>query len=348
MMAIISQKEDTEPVGGLAASGLTEQCSEDKKGEQSEGTAHDDWLIENYRVDWSLFLLIDRIHLDRLISQLILSNQPIIELSINKRSQMIILHAGFVDDQLLIWGETTLHDEGISSKKKKKASTDLPPFSPFNPPIQHFSDAFWEADFSFDAETTLTVIAWLPSTSNKPQPSSPILTDEGIVAEKNIAINPWQVTAIPLTKTQTVEFLSACAEKSMLVPGIVIGNDLRFWAQAFRFAAALVAQEQFLPGLKKKGDTFYASWQPVIRGEDTNRLAMLANAMPFACRALSFSIEDKPQTAATAILNRFTHQLVDQLVRSAWQISQASSPAPHTHMPACTINGFTPCVHRMD
>ena len=55
--------------------------------------------------------------------------------------------------------------------------------------------------------------------------------------------------ARPLTPAEAIELLAACAGKQVLKPGVVVSADLAWWAAALRFALALVAREQFLPGL---------------------------------------------------------------------------------------------------
>lgn len=95
------------------------------------------------------------------------------------------------------------------------------------------------------------------------------------------------MTAIPLSEEQTLELLCACVGKQTLASGVVVGGDLTFWAAAMRFAGALVARQQFLPGVIQKNGAFHARWQPICAGPDADRLVKLAKAMPHSCRALT-------------------------------------------------------------
>ena len=57
------------------------------------------------------------------------------------------------------------------------------------------------------------------------------------------------VTAVALHWPATIEFLCACAGKRALVPGLVVADDLAYWVQALRLAAAMVARQHFLPDI---------------------------------------------------------------------------------------------------
>ena len=54
---------------------------------------------------------------------------------------------------------------------------------------------------------------------------------------------------VQLAMPHAIEVLCASMGKQILTPGVVVGNDLAFWATVLRFAGTLTAQHQFLPGL---------------------------------------------------------------------------------------------------
>ena len=64
-------------------------------------------------------------------------------------------------------------------------------------------------------------------------------------------------------------------------------------------SGALVAREQFLPGLRQEGTTYRACWEPILTGAEAGRLAQLARAMPHACRALGRFAIGQSQTPST-------------------------------------------------
>jgi SNF2 family DNA or RNA helicase len=124
------------------------------------------------------------------------------------------------------------------------------------------------------------------------------------------------VTALPLDPERITALLCMSVGKQTLAPGVVAGRDLAFWAQAMRFAGALVARQQFLPGLEARDGRFRAIWEPALAGEDRHRLAALARDMPAAGRALSrVEADGPPSEPALSVLTVFMTGMIDHLVR---------------------------------
>ena len=180
--------------------------------------------------------------------------------------------------------------------------------------------ALREAGFSFaaDKKRIKTMTAWMPTMDNQPVASSPLIAEPPKSRAKPI-LTPWTTTALPLSPEQAVELLCACVGKQTLAPGVVVGGDLAFWATAMRFAAALVARQQFLPGVTDDAGTYRARWGPVFAGPDADRLATLAKAMPHICRALTRESILPPETPSRSVLCDFIDGIVDHLVRSPLQ-----------------------------
>ena len=80
---------------------------------------------------------------------------------------------------------------------------------------------------------------------------------------------------------------------------------------------ALVARQQYLPGLEKVDDGYAARWRPVLAGAEADAASALARAMPGACRAIGSEAEAPPETPAIRILADFLAETCDTLVRSA-------------------------------
>ena len=132
-----------------------------------------------------------------------------------------------------------------------------------------------------------------------------------------MSLEPWLITALPLPVPLTIDLLSACIEKDTLANGVLIGPTLAFWTRALRFAGALVAREQIVPGVRKNGTGWRASWQPVVTGADGQRMARLVRSMPQACRALTRSSDSPPDRPAMDLVNTFLGKVTDVLVRHA-------------------------------
>ena len=222
---------------------------------------------------------------------------------------MLLLHASVLDGQLLLWGETP-----PAPGKKRRAGKA--PASPFDPGSERLFTAIAEAlpHNSADWGDFLSRIAWLPSAAGRPVASSRLVAEPPTAGAVELA--PWTVTAIELPVDVAVELLCAAADRTTLIPGLVVGKALAFWTRALRFAAALVARQQFLPGVRQQGKDWRASWQPVLTGPDPIHFSQLARSMPHAGRALTANPDAPPNTPAEAVVHSFLEPFVDYLVRS--------------------------------
>ena len=177
--------------------------------------------------------------------------------------------------------------------------------------------------FSASKKSFGTFTAWLPASDARPVASSSLVADPPGPQDETI-LQPWTITALRLSPAQTVELLCASMGKQILSPGIVVGKDVFFWAQALRFAASLVARQQFLPGVAEEDGGVSAKWKPVIHGPDGERFAVLAGAMPAVSRAVMGTgkslqtTSDAPAAPSpVSLLSFFIEKVVDHLVRSA-------------------------------
>lgn len=160
-----------------------------------------------------------------------------------------------------------------------------------------------------------TANIWAPAVDGRPVASSPLIAEP--VSSKGMAkIAPWRVAAIPLNMAEVVDLLCRCVGRETLAAGVIIGDDLAFWATALRMGGAMVAREQFLPGIEQFEKFYRARWEPVFTGSEAQRLQRLAKAMPQACRALTDMDEGgAPETPSVSVLESFVGEVVDYLVR---------------------------------
>ena len=233
---------------------------------------------------------------------------------------MIVLHVGFLDNRLLLWGESPPEaSSGPASSPRRKAKAIRPQASPFDAGATRLLTALESAGMPVRGKKARTeaAIIWLPTVGNAPAPSSPLVADVPDASAPS-ALSPWTVTVLRLCLEEATAFFCMSAGKQMLAPGVVVGRDLVFWVRAMRFAGALVARQQFLPGLKSQNGHYRALWEPVVAGEDRGRVAALANDMPGVARALSSEGTPTPPAAAPLpILTAFLAGMVDHLVRVA-------------------------------
>ncbi|MDP3936541.1 MAG: ATP-dependent helicase, partial [Deltaproteobacteria bacterium] len=199
---------------------------------------------------------------------------------------MIVLHAGYLAERLLLWGEMPREADPRPARRGGRRAS-LPPL-PYDADLDALSAAMKKAGLGFSAtgRNASGAVAWLPTAGNEAVASSPLVA-EPPKARSTITIAPWKITACRLSPERTVDLLCACVEKETLAPGVVVGADLAFWATAMRLAGATVARQKFLPDVVLENGTWYARWKPVLAGPDAQALGKLAAAMPAVARALT-------------------------------------------------------------
>ncbi|MTV50516.1 ATP-dependent helicase [Heliobacillus mobilis] len=245
---------------------------------------------------------------------------------------MIILHAGFYDEQLLLWGERRPDDDWQPLKRRgrKPKEPRLEPF-PFDVGAAHLGDILKAAEDGWPRGGSLhalpkKVTLWVPSTEAGPIPSSSLMGD--VPTEDTIALRPWSLSALAFSGGDMGKLLCAFAEKSLWTPGVIIGDDLRYWTEASRFAAVLIAKQQYLPQIEPVGDDYQALWRPLYLGESAAQRLQLAHAMPPVCRALTPGDQNgEPDRSSLAVLTEFTGTLVDLWAREQ-DLSQKPAIAP--------------------
>jgi SNF2 family DNA or RNA helicase len=246
---------------------------------------------------------------------------------------MIILHAGFLDNRLLLWGESPAQATTKPMPRRGRRAGATPPVSPFDAGAAGLISALEgaRAPLPSRGKRTETAIAWLPTRGDVSVPSSPLIA-EVPEASAAPALAPWIVTVLPLDPEQATALLCTCIGKQTLAPGVVVARDLAFWARAMRFAGALVARQQFLPGLASLDGRFRALWEPVVAGGDRERMATLAKEIPAVGRALSNEVATSPpEKSPLSVLTAFLTETVDHLVRLA---GARALLAPRSHREA--------------
>ena len=290
---------------------------------------------------------------------------------------MIILHGTFFRGRLLVWGEVS---GSIGRRAGRVGAKGWLPERPSRVPA--FPRDLGPEGLRSALETaglgeTLggraeKAILWLPAADGRPMASSPLLSQSAGVS--NDAFNgpgggdadlvspgtsakppgartpaPWAATVIPLAPGDAVHFLSACAGRRMLAPGLIIGPDIAHWVAAMRYAGGLVARGLFIPSLSQvDGHGYEARWEPVIGGRDLERLHVLASAMPAVARCIGERGDGPPDRPASAVVSDFVAGVVDHLVRSAAPPPQDALPAQDTRPPqaAAPARDATPARRR--
>lgn len=181
--------------------------------------------------------------------------------------------------------------------------------------------------FHYSKKALAELIVWRPMADGTPVPSNGILGE--IPLAKDCHLSPAVIAALPLDAAQTFDLLTACLDKRMIAPGILIGCDLAYWVAAFKFTAGLVMNGQFLPGIVPGPRNARAAWRPIFTGTFASRMHSLARAMPPSARALTGEESDQPPAVpAEAVLVSFLSFLLDEMVRTSarqWRPRTAES-----------------------
>ncbi|MGO8951678.1 MAG: SNF2 helicase-associated domain-containing protein, partial [Ktedonobacterales bacterium] len=247
-------------------------------------------------------------------------------MNVQRRPDLVILHAGWVDRHLFLWGELP-EEAALPGQAAGKAA---PPTPSYGLPGAMLASLLRESlrDLGHFDMQPIGVTAWLPTMNGRPLPS-------GDCADCVARLAPWRIEALPLGLDATLILLGQGDEQGMLAPGLVLGSDLRFWQTAMRLAAALTVRQTFVPSVQAEGGYYAARWQPFIAGQDEARLAQLASGMPASCRALRLDgvSQDQrdgvypPAVPAREVAVSFVAAVVDALVRSgARTVSMGADP----------------------
>jgi SNF2 family DNA or RNA helicase len=247
----------------------------------------------------------------------------------------ILLHGTFAAERLMLWGETRAASSASASPSKRReapapahAALDQNRFA-FSPYDAHEAllAAIHASGIPTGGRRAEGAVLLLPSLEHRPHASSPLVA-EPLANPDNLVLRPWRVTAVTLNWPVTVDFLCACAGKRTVAPGVVVAGDLAYWVPALRLAAAMVAQQHFLPDVVEERGKFVARWRPVPSHAESSVMAELAASMPDACRAIAAD-PSAPQPSAEVVLSGFVECVLDHLVRSAaMPVQSASLRAP--------------------
>jgi SNF2 family DNA or RNA helicase len=244
---------------------------------------------------------------------------------------MIIYHAAFCEEELILWGETP-EDRAVPfalRSGRRASNSGILPF-PYGAGIKQLEDGLagtFSASHARPSRRKQAPVhyAWLPTAETGPLPSSPII--EETAAAGDVILAPWAIPVLILRGREIIDLLTACGGRQILAPGLIVGADLAWWCHALRFAGTLVARQLYLPGVSGPGGVFRSCWIPILQPEDGEKMARLAAVMPAAARAVSVDPEAPPQTSPSVLLRRFVDRMVDALVRLGAQPAHAL-PAP--------------------
>ena len=233
---------------------------------------------------------------------------------------MIILHTGSFNNRPFVWGEKPLEKGPASAARQaRKAKTVLPGQYPYDAGYKDLAKSLQEVlpDSKVSSKKVQKAMVWLPTKGSTPIASGALIAERPKLRART-RLAPWTVTVYQPSIEETAELLCKCSVGRTLKSGILIGDDLSYWSQVFRFAGSVVARQQYLPGLTTEGGKYRSVWEPVLAGKDSELLSDLARQMPAVARAISgLDATLPPEAPASVVLYHFLTMSVDYLVRSS-------------------------------
>ncbi len=197
---------------------------------------------------------------------------------------MIIIHAAQLDGSLTLWGE----DSDPPPPRERPSGVHHPRCARASRLAKAVGIAPKDA-----AGTEVEATVWLPSQGNSPIPSE-ALAGPALKSRAKLRIKPWRVPILRLSSGQAIKLLQRCQDGRVLAPGMALSPDVTYWRHVMLFAANLTARQQFLPNVAQSQEKTKAVWTPLYIGDDANRLAELAKAMPAPVRATTDALDHRP------------------------------------------------------
>ena len=229
---------------------------------------------------------------------------------------MLVIHTGGTRGSLFVWCEESTEDAVSTNPQAGKTRGSRP--HPFGASREKLLEVLRSTPlgFSTSVESGCRMIAWLPTRGSIPAPSTALIAEQR-ATRAELRIAPWSVAAYRLSNEEAVRLLSVSYGRRTLAPGLIVGADTAYWAEALHFAASLVARQRFLPDLAlRNNDVYRALWSPVLTGGDAEQFSELASRMPAAARALTeAAATESPSRRSTEVLENVADALTDHLVR---------------------------------
>ena len=220
------------------------------------------------------------------------------------------------EPRFLLWGETT-DAEAPKRQRGRLAAKPRPKPHPFAIESQGILRRLLQQfDPIFISQGSESLTLLLPSTRTGPLPS-PSLIHPWEIDQKAPRLAPWQIEALRLPLSTTVELLNKidtckCPER------VVLGSDMLYWRQAFNLVLEALTRQLYVPAItaiESQADTYAAIWRLVFDAAPFREsLIAMAQAMPPLCR--SEISEDGEEPSALNLLKDFIQHTGDYLIRT--------------------------------
>ncbi len=260
---------------------------------------------------------------------------------------MLVLHGswvlaqGMVPARFVLWGETTEPPRTTSARGLRGARPSVPIAAhPFAPKTHRLVDVLIRLRLREEADVQLvrSLVVHLPSAHGAPLPSP--TPAAGTADEAGSEIQAWRVDGLVFEAPVAAGVVAALDTLSLTTA--VLGDDLRYWAEASRFVLALLCRQRLLPAVRQEGSAYDACWLPLLTDAgDAQVVGEIARTMPPACRASAWDI-GAPLVRPETLLRAYLDTVVDAVARQALQ--RGASPLRHQVTSGCAESATWLCA----
>lgn len=234
---------------------------------------------------------------------------------------MIVLHAGLLNGQVILWAEEPVVLAAAGDQKTARRTRKIR--HPFSAPYARILSAIEQTALpeQMDSSRVATIQAWLPSTDEFPVPSSRLLCPEegGFEFQPATKHLPWAIDTVAMHALEIVALVERTDSGHILSPGVILGREFSYIVQLARFSSTLVARQQYLPGVVQRGEDYFACWKPIFSPDDHATIQEFVDLMPPVVRALDSlqSSARAPSTTPADLVTGYIKAFVDDAVRFA-------------------------------
>jgi SNF2 family DNA or RNA helicase len=249
---------------------------------------------------------------------------------------VIVLHALWSrDSRLCVWGEESSLPARARRPPGRPPARPRPRAHPFACDPCLLREVLARLGMTSLSGVECKLALMLPSSELGPQASPQLLrvVDTHERPDRPACLEAWEVDALGFGAGTALDLLLAVpapgsARGAGTGPGrgAVVGESVRFLAEAGKLALELVARGRLRPALIRHGEQWAARWLPVTDdGADAARMALLAGCMPPLLRAEpSRSPDARPPEAVlggllSAVVDACARELLEDPFRGCGQ-----------------------------
>lgn len=236
---------------------------------------------------------------------------------------MLVLHGTWFEGRFHIWGE---HYRPLEARRGRRARPR--PDRALKHPYAADHEVLYRGlhnvlpGLKVEAPARTELCILLPSNDRDPAPSRELgQSPTGDVVPDRLGL--WQVPSLAIDPPAAMVLLYRIPVNVIGPrPGLILGTDLRYWAQVAAFTLSILAGQHFIPDLVETDHEARACWSPLLNApEIVERIALFARHMPPVCRAARPRAGAWEEPSALTLLTDVLRVCVDAGARAWAQVT---------------------------